>query len=1188
MDNRTNVICFSCEAECRVWKPIFEEAGITLISVSMPELSNKQRLEEIRKTIVKLIETSRPVVLYNHLTMDIYVEEYFVSLPKEALLVPVGGSAVVLGCATALPEHVEAINKYLLYLGDENVRSAGDYIRKHLLGDERVPHIRPPMEKPFDGIFSFDNSNIYDSPEGYFAADGIGFDSYVGLLIHRNNWVRNDHDSARELAACLKAKNIGVIPVFSNPNTNCRNFGEVVETYFYLNGTLKIEALINLQLFSIRAEEGRSVAEQSIFECEKLGIPVISPIHSHFLTAKKWLESPVPISGDMPSSLIAPEMAGMIEPIIISARSEDSGKVKAIPERCEFLAGRVARLVRLRTKPNSEKKLVIMLHNSVCTGVEATIGKAYGLDSFESTVKLLGRLESEGYQTSGYPQTGEELHSLFMEKKAFSDFRWTAVEDIINSGGCLYRMPVVGEYDKYYAELPNSLQEYMEKTWGEPPGEGMTLDGDLILTGLQFGNVTVMVQPKRGCYGAKCTGEVCKILHDPACPPPHQYLATYRYIENTADACIDVGAHGSLENLPGKSNGLSGLCWPHVVQGLTPSLYIYNAGVTNESPLVKRRMSAVITDHLPPPSTGVDDATKQLDRRIGEYFNAKALNNSQYKELETDIRAMIEENPASARILERADNFEQGLHEVSSAIAGADSARQICSLHVFGEIPDEQEIENFIKEVYQGDGVEYDPDSSDAERIREGLRRTDNEMDMLLSGLSGGYIPAGEGGMPDENGRNILPTGRNMFNVNNEKIPSKTAYERGKQLANQLIDCYKSDEGKLPEKIAVNMISLDITRTNGEQLSQFLYLLGIEPIWDKHERVKGLRVMSLAELSRPRIDITVRISGVLRDTWPMAVEMMDEAVLLVTSLDESDNDNYILKHLREYRAQNTLQDDNDRRGAIRIFGDAPGTYGAGVDLALLASAWKDESDLVKYFIQASAFAYGKNLDGKKCVREFIDNAKQVDLTCDTTSSYRRNSLAGNFGTQVQGGYRLLAKHLGKKEIRQYQSTSERGRETVTESLADNLKRNTEQTLLNEFWKESTMQRGYDGAADIMQMMQNVFSSQCVTDCFADELLDRLTNEYVNDSKMREWLSENNQYALEEIARRMLELYTREKWNPDEETLENLKANYLIIEGDLEEGVESAGDIQGGNVEILNDADIETWKEQLAEVERHIV
>ncbi|MCL2409087.1 MAG: cobaltochelatase subunit CobN, partial [Oscillospiraceae bacterium] len=843
MNVNAHVICFCCDAESRVWRPLFDKAGITLTSVTMAEMGDKQRLEDVRKTIVDLVTgSSRSVVLFNHFTMDMQVEEYFRTLPKETISVPIGGEAILLGCGTAESAHVEAINKYLHYSGDENVRSAGEYIRKHLLGDERILHVDPPVEKAFDGIYCFNSGTVYTSLVQYLAKSK-DFATYVGIFFHRNNLVRDDLASTKKLAEQLEAKDVGVIPVFTGSNTDEPRFSEIVDTYFTLHGRLKIEALVNLQLWAIKAEEGRSVAEQYVFEFERMGIPIICPIQSHFITAQQWRELPVPISADMSGAYIAPEMAGMIEPIIISVRGEN-GKAEALPERIEYLANRIARLVRLRTKHNGEKKIVIMLHNSVCAGVEATIGKAFGLDAFESVVGILTRLEAEGYQTGEYPETGEALRELFMEKKAFSDFRWTAVEDIVNSGGCLYKMPVAGEYDRYYAELPDELQQYMEKTWGEPPGEGMALDESLIITGLNFGNITVMVQPKRGCYGAKCTGEVCKILHDPACPPPHQYLATYRYIEHilNADVCIDIGTHGSVENLPGKSNGLSGLCWPNIVMGSIPSFYIYNAGVTNESPLVKRRMNAVIIDHLPPPSMGADENTRQLVRKIEEYFTAKSMGNGQDKEAEIDICALLSIIPAAERIMSRADGFEQGLYEVSGAVKVAEEAMKISTPHVFGKIPNEEEVERFIMEVYRGDGLEYDTDSPDAQNIREGLMRTDNEMKMLIRGLSGGYIPAGEGGMPDENGKNILPTGRNMFGLNTDKVPTKTAYARGKLLAIQLLESYQKDEGRLPESVAMNMISLNITRTNGEQLSQFLYLLGVVPVWDGLERVTGLRV----------------------------------------------------------------------------------------------------------------------------------------------------------------------------------------------------------------------------------------------------------------------------------------------------------------------------------------------------------
>ena len=459
-------------------------------------------------------------------------------------------------------------------------------------------------------------------------------------------------------------------------------------------------------------------------------------------------------------------------------------------------------------------------------------------------------------------------------------------------------------------------------------------------------------------------------------------------------------------------------------------------------------------------------------------------------------------------------------------------------------------------------------------------------MAMLLRSLEGRYVPAGESGMPDENGRNILPTGRNMFGMNIDKIPTPEAWERGKILAAGLLEDYEREEGRLPEKVAINMISLDITRSRGEQLSQFLFFLGVSPVWDDRGRVTGLAVMGLGELGRPRIDATVRITGVYRDTYPSAVAMMDDAVLLAAGLDEKDEDNYILKHLRVYQGE-AEEGDGGRDGNIRIFGDPPGTYGAGLDLALLASAWKDEKDLIKYFVHASSHAYGRNLDGQRRVGAFIANAREIDASADNTASRRASGLDCNFSAQVQGGYRLIAKHLGGRSIRQYQSTSEPGKDIITESLAENLNRAAKETIFNPFWLENIRSRDYDGASEIMNVAQNIFSMQCLTGCFSDELLDRLTNQIVNDGESRAWFAENNPYALEEIARRMLELNERGKWNPDSKTLKDLRSNYLLIEGDMEARVGNGEGIQAGSVDIITDGDIASWRQKISDVIAHI-
>ncbi|MDR0453027.1 MAG: cobaltochelatase subunit CobN [Treponema sp.] len=1204
-----NIICIDCDGEYRIWRELFPQTEITVESYAQNYI-RRDAMEgkpakpgaELSASFAAMAGESRTAILFRHHTMDSEVEGFLRNLPREALVVPVGPEAILLGVSTVTAEQLENINRYLVFGGSENVRNAGLYIRLHLLEDTppggESAGIPPPREMPFSGLFSLkgDPFKVYETPEQYLKENYPGGPpplGYAGIYLYRYNWVQEDLEVFRLLAAALEKEGVGVIPVFSSSDEKSRTFREMVKTFFTINGKVQIELLVNFQVFPVRAEEGRSIAEQSVLEFEALGVPVLAPVQAFCLTRKAWRERNAPLSADMPMALIAPEMSGMIEPVLAAAAAEEGGRNEPVPERIEFLARRAARLIALRKKPNSEKRLALMLHNAVCNGAEATIGCAFGLEPFESAVEILRRLKREGYTTEEIPHDGPALLARIMEKKAVSDFRWTAAEDIAEAGGCVYRMPVKGEYENYYRALPEGLRDQMERVWGPPPGEGMVIGDDIIITGLQFGNITVMVQPKRGCYGAKCTGEVCKILHDPACPPPHQYLASYRYIERTlkADACVEIGTKGSLELLPGKTNALSELCWPHAVLGSLPELYIYNAGVTTEALIAKRRAQAVIIDHLPPASAGAGKESRRLSELIAAYSRAKDLGSGQAETLERDISRLVTGIPAASRIMERAEDFRRGLSEISDAVNRADRGQQIRSAHVFGKIPDREETGRYIGETLGAAGIpeESAEGAAMAEKISSGLLRAGEEMDMLIRALSGGYIPSGESGMPDTNGVGILPTGRNMTGEQSGRAPSRIAWERGRELARQLLDSYLADEGRLPEKVAMNMISLDISRTGGEQLSQFLYLLGIRPLWDSQGKVSGLETITLAELGRPRIDVTVRISGVLRDTYPEAVELMDQAALIAAGLEEPDADNYIAKHARAYaacgpNAGESCGEDPYRNAAIRIFGDPPGTYGAGLDLALLASAWKDEKDLAKYFVQNSAFAYGKNLEGRKSIREFILNVREADLSCDVTQSRRQTPLSCDFSTQIQGGFRLAAKYYGGKNIRQYQAKSERKEPVKTESLRAAINSALEDTLLNEFWKDSAMERGYSGAAEIMMLTQSAFSAQCVCGCFDSSVLDALAEFYLNDEFTRNWLMENNRFAAEEMARRLLELNSRGKWDGDARVLEKLKTNYLAIEGNIEGGIESKGAIQGGAVEIINDENIPLWREQLAGIE----
>ena len=1099
---------------------------------------------------------------------------------------------------------------------------------------------------PVDGIFHPGADNIFTCLSEYlnwYRGWHCVENGLVGLLVNSSNLLNGNLAVEEKLIAELEALGLAVAPVFATGSRDAgptgKDFNGIVAEYFSLNGQLRIDALINLQIFVIGAPSGRDLFEQTVKQLTALNIPVFRPLISYTGSLESWEENHDGLATEIPWSFTTPERQGMIEPVIIACRAQN-GNLQPIPERLTKLVRRVRMWVKLKNTPNNGKRLAVFLHNAPCSGVEATLGMGAGLDVFASVIRIFNELKRDGWQIENIPQDGDALHQLLMRRKAYSEFRWTCVAETVEQGGSLYQMPLEGEqgYLRFYERLDSRVRNQMEKTWGPPPGTAMVYDNHLVITGINFGNVILLVQPKRGCYGSKCTGEICKMLHDPDCPPPHQYLATYRYVEEIfqANAVLHVGTQGNLEFLPGKTNALSERCYPDLVLGNVPNFYIYNAGIGSGGMLAKRRTYAVILDHLPSIYRAGATTALQLVNLINDYCEAVSLDSEQVPELENQIRERLAAIPWAGEIVAKKQSFADGLSNLKNFVVQAAAKPKSEKLHVFGSIPGLEDAVWYIKEVIQSDhrlmsslrncwpeesvlasllvefigqviltGEQGDflrrklPDDClygqlavdelcrEITEIHSRLMLVRSETDNLIKGLKGGYVSPGPAGMPDDNGKNIIPTGRNIYLLDIEKIPTQAAYEVGRKLADELIAAFVAEKGAYPEKIAMNMISLDISRSRGEQLSQVLYLMGVKPVWDRNGKVIDLEIIPLEWLNRPRIDVTLRISGVLRDCYPQSIELIDSAVCRVADLSEPEAVNFVRKHTgqiaRELQKQG-IKDQLERRATMRIFGDRPGTYGAGVDLALKASAWKDETDLARIFVQFSAYAYGKSLHGNQVMHEFVANVKAADISYDTTNSRSNGPSLSSFGTSVQGGFGLVKKAKNGYELKAYHGSAANPEHVMVTSLRKKIQETLAETLLHPLWREDARQKGYRGAAEIMQRIQNVFAWQCLTREVEDAVLDQLVNLYVNDAKTQAWFNQHNAYAGEEVARRFLELHERGKWQADPETLKGLKASYLQLEGEMEGRLgDVKGDIQAGNIEVVSPEDIKEWQNQLKEV-----
>ncbi|HOV52583.1 MAG TPA: cobaltochelatase subunit CobN, partial [Methanothrix sp.] len=408
----------------------------------------------------------------------------------------------------------------------------------------------------------------------------------VGILFFRTYWANGDLAIVDSFIREME-KDVDVLPAFcfglGDKDLGAKSSGEVVEEYF----TGRVDAIVNLQSI-FRAES----VEKSAQALKLLDVPVFHPLTVYHKSEDEWLEDIHGLSSsEVGWSVALPEFEGLIEPILAGAsfRDEIGGtefeRHIGIDDRVQKAARRIKRWLRLRETPPSQRKVAIIMHNNPCASAEATVGSGAHLDTLESVARILESMSQAGYRIENRPASGKELIATIMDRKAIFEFRWTPVEEIVSKGGALAMMDTK-DYESWFNTLPEAARQKVCSAWGMPPGEerdgvppSMVYNGKMVITGVQFGNVVVCVQPKRGCAGARCDGQVCRILHDPEVPPPHQYLATYHWIEEVfgADVMVHVGTHGNMEFLPGKSVGLSGSCFPDIAVGDIPYLYIYNS-----------------------------------------------------------------------------------------------------------------------------------------------------------------------------------------------------------------------------------------------------------------------------------------------------------------------------------------------------------------------------------------------------------------------------------------------------------------------------------------------------------------------------------------------------------------------------------------------------------------------------------
>ena len=429
------------------------------------------------------------------------------------------------------------------------------------------------------------------------------------------------------------------------------------------------------------------------------------------------------------------------------------------------------------------------------------------------------------------------------------------------------------------------------------------------------------------------------------------------------------------------------------------------------------------------------------------------------------------------------------------------------------------------------------------------LAGTAEEIGQLLRALDGRYIAAGPSGSPLRGLVNVLPTGRNFYSVDPKAMPSRLAWETGVAMADSLLTRYRADYGTWPRSVGLSAWGTSAMRTSGDDIAEILALLGVRPVWDEaSRRVTGLEVIPLAELGRPRIDVTVRISGFFRDAFPHVVTMLDDAVGLAAGLDEPADQNYVRAHV----AADLDEHGDQRRATTRIFGSKPGTYGAGLLQLIDSRNWRDDADLAEVYTAWGGFAYGRGLDGRRAAEDMRQQYRRIMVAAKNTDCREHDIADSDDYFQYHGGMVATVRALTGEAPAAYIGDNTRPEAVRTRTLSEETTRVFRSRVVNPRWMAAMRRHGYKGAFEMAATVDYLFGYDATARVMSDWMYEELTAQYVLDPQNRKFLSESNPWALHGMSERLLEAVGRGMWEaPDPATLSQLRQVLLEAEGELE-------------------------------------
>ncbi|MFM7438515.1 MAG: cobaltochelatase subunit CobN, partial [Snowella sp.] len=411
------------------------------------------------------------------------------------------------------------------------------------------------------------------------------------------------------------------------------------------------------------------------------------------------------------------------------------------------------------------------------------------------------------------------------------------------------------------------------------------------------------------------------------------------------------------------------------------------------------------------------------------------------------------------------------------------------------------------------------------------LKQTSQEITNLLKGLNGQYIPSGPSGAPTRGRPEVLPTGRNFYSVDIRAIPTETAWDVGRKAAEVLVERYTQDHGEYPKTLAISIWGTSTMRTGGDDLAQVLALLGVRPVWDgASRRVVDFEILSLGALGRPRIDVTVRISGFFRDSFPNLIQLLNSVIQAVSLLEESAEMNPLAVKVQSESAflqeQGLSLEQAQTRASYRIFGSKPGAYGAGLQGLIESQNWQTDQDLATAYINWSCYAYDKNGVGHGVPDAFKERLKQLDIVLHNQDNREHDLLDSDDYYQFQGGLSVAVRALTGKNPELYFGDNAVPENPKVKLLTEEIKKVYRSRVINPKWIEGVMRHGYKGAFEMAATIDYLFAYDATANCVEDFIYEGVTKAYLLDEKVQNFIQSKNPWALRDMAERLLEANQR--------------------------------------------------------------